>query len=80
MTGEITLKGKVLAIGGLKEKSMAAYKEGIKTVIIPYENENDLQKVDKVVKNSVNFITAKDLDTVFKYSIESFSEMGSVGK
>lgn len=80
MTGEITLKGKVLAIGGLKEKSMAAYKEGIKTVIIPYENESDLQKVDDVVKNSVKFITAKDLKTVFKYSIENFSEMSSAKK
>ncbi len=70
MTGEITLKGKVLPIGGLKEKSMAAYKKGIKTVIIPSGNENDLQKIDDVVKNSVNFIMADNLDTVFEYALD----------
>lgn len=69
MTGEITLKGKVLPIGGLKEKTMAAYKEGIKTVIIPSGNENDLQKIDDVVKNSLNFIMADNLDTVFNHAL-----------
>lgn len=69
MTGEITLKGKVLPIGGLKEKTMAAYKEGIKTVIIPSGNENDLQKIDDVVKKSLNFIMADNLDTVFNHAL-----------
>ena len=50
MTGEITLQGRVLAIGGLREKSMAAYKNGIKTVIIPAANEPDLAEIDDVVK------------------------------
>ena len=50
MTGEITLRGRVLAIGGLREKSMAAYKNGIKTVIIPAANEPDLAEIDDVVK------------------------------
>lgn len=67
MTGEITLRGKVLPIGGLKEKSMAAYKNGIKTVIIPKANEADLEDVDNVVKENVNFIP-----------VESFSEIISI--
>ena len=69
MTGEITLKGKVLPIGGLREKTMAAYKEGIKTVIIPSGNENDLEKIDDVVKKSVNFVMADTLETVFKHAL-----------
>ncbi len=71
MTGEITLKGRVLPIGGLKEKTMAAYKEGIKTVIIPSGNENDLKKVDRVVKDSINFIMADNLETVFAHALSS---------
>lgn len=64
MTGEITLHGKVLPIGGLKEKSMAAYKAGVKTVIIPKENEADLDEVDDTVKDNVNFIPAEKIQTV----------------
>lgn len=64
MTGEITLHGKVLPIGGLKEKSMAAYKAGIKTVIIPFENKPDLEEVDEVVLKNLNFIPAKTIETV----------------
>ncbi len=64
MTGEITLRGRVLPIGGLKEKSMAAYRNGIKTVIIPEDNLPDLALIADVVKNNVEFIPAKVLDTV----------------
>ena len=64
MTGEITLHGKVLPIGGLKEKSMAAYKAGVKTVIIPKENEADLDEVDETVKDNVRFIPAEKIQTV----------------
>ena len=64
MTGEITLHGKVLPIGGLREKSMAAYKAGIKTVIMPFENKPDLEDVDEVVKENVRFIPAKSIETV----------------
>lgn len=64
MTGEITLHGKVLPIGGLREKSMAAYKAGIQTVIIPEENVPDLEEVDSVVREHVTFVPAKTLDTV----------------
>ena len=64
MTGEITLHGKVLPIGGLKEKSMAAYKAGVKTVIIPKENEPDLEEIDETVRNNVHFIPAEKIQTV----------------
>ncbi|MGN0691118.1 MAG: S16 family serine protease, partial [Oscillospiraceae bacterium] len=65
MTGEITLHGKVLPIGGLREKTMAAYKEGIKTVIIPKGNEGDLDEVDSLVKENVRFVLAEKLSEVF---------------
>ncbi len=64
MTGEITLRGKVLAIGGLKEKSMAAYRAGVKTVCIPKENEPDIDELDEVVKQNVRFVVAEDISTV----------------
>lgn len=64
MTGEITLHGKVLPIGGLREKSMAAYKAKVKTVIIPYENKPDLEEVDDVVKENVRFIPVKNIEAV----------------
>ena len=70
MTGEITLKGRVLPIGGLREKTMAAYRAGVKTVIIPAGNESDLQKIDSVVKSHINFVKADDLDTVLDNALQ----------
>ncbi|MPM89102.1 Lon protease 1 [bioreactor metagenome] len=64
MTGEITIRGRVLPIGGLKEKSMAAYRAGVKTVIIPKENERDLTEIDKIVLNNVRFIPVSNMDEV----------------
>ena len=64
MTGEITLHGKVLPIGGLREKTMAAYKAGKKTVIIPSANKPDLEEVDDVVKNAIEFVYADTLEDV----------------
>ena len=64
MTGEITLHGKVLPIGGLREKTMAAFKAEIGTVIIPSQNNSDLEEVDDVVKNAINFVCADKLETV----------------
>ena len=64
MTGEITLRGRVLPIGGLKEKSMAAYKAGIKTVIIPKDNVPDLYEVDSVVKENIEFKPVETIDEV----------------
>jgi ATP-dependent Lon protease len=69
MTGEITLRGRVLPIGGLREKTMAAYRAGIKTVIIPEDNNADLAEVDKVVLDHITFITADNMDKIFKTAI-----------
>ena len=65
MTGEVTLRGKVLAIGGLKEKSLAAFRAGYKRLIIPKENEKDLTDVPDEVKQKVNIITVENIDQVF---------------
>ena len=70
MTGEITLRGRVLPIGGLKEKSMAAYKAGIKTVIIPYDNISDLDEVDPKVKEAVSFVPVKTVEAVWDAALE----------
>lgn len=64
MTGEVTLRGRVLAIGGLKEKTMAAKRNGIRTVLIPRENLRDLAEIDPVVRESLRFVTAESVDTV----------------
>jgi len=64
MTGEVTLHGKVLPIGGLREKTMAAYKAGIKTVIIPLANKPELEEVDQVVKDAIEFVYAENLKDV----------------
>ena len=64
MTGEITLRGKVLAIGGLKEKSMAAFKNGIDTVFIPKQNERDISDFDQAVKDKINFIAVENFTEV----------------
>lgn len=69
MTGEITLRGKVLPIGGLREKSMGAYKEGMTTVIIPDGNVPDLEEVDKVVRDKINFVPAKTIDDVLSAAL-----------
>ena len=62
MTGEITLSGKVTAIGGLKEKSVAALRAGIKTVIMPKENEKDLEEIPEEVRNSLEFIMVDEIE------------------
>jgi ATP-dependent Lon protease len=69
MTGEISLRGNVLPIGGLKEKSMAAYKNKMKTVLIPQDNVPDLEKVDEVVKKNIEFIPVSTLDEVLNLAL-----------
>lgn len=69
MTGEITLHGKVLPIGGLKEKTMAAYKAGMKTVIVPAANKPDISEADETVKQNLEFIYAQTLDDVLENAL-----------
>lgn len=71
MTGEITLRGRVLPIGGLKEKSMAAYRTGVKTVVIPADNVPDLAEIDPAVKAGVEFVPASELSTVLRTALLS---------
>ena len=65
MTGEITLRGRVLAIGGLKEKTMAAKRHGITTVLIPRANERDLEEIDQTVRAALRFVPVETVDQVF---------------
>ena len=69
MTGEITLRGRVLPIGGLREKTMAAYKYGMKTVIIPAANVPDLEEVEDVVKEHIKFVPAERMETVLETAL-----------
>ncbi len=69
MTGEVTLRGRVLRIGGLKEKAIAAHRAGSKIVIIPQENERDLVKIPKEVKKDLQFYTVKDVKEVLKIAL-----------
>ncbi len=70
MTGEITLRGRVLPIGGLKEKTMAAFRAGVRTVIIPRENEKDLAEIDPTVREALQFITAEHMDAVLSATLD----------
>ncbi|KUO76832.1 MAG: peptidase [Clostridia bacterium BRH_c25] len=69
MTGEVTLRGRVLPIGGLKEKVLAAKRAGIKKVIIPFENEKDLEEIPDSVKRNMKFILAADMDEVLSHAL-----------
>jgi ATP-dependent Lon protease len=69
MTGEITLTGRVLPIGGLKEKSLAAYRAGIDTIIIPKDNEKDIQEIPKSIKNKLKFIIASKVEDVLENAL-----------
>lgn len=80
MTGEITLRGRVLPIGGLKEKSMAAYRQGMTKVVIPWDNVSDLEEIDEAVKAKIKFIPVKSIDDVFAVALkkEKKSEMVNI--
>ncbi len=69
MTGEVTLRGRVLPIGGLKEKTLAAFRMGIKTVIIPDENRPDYEELPQKIKDSLKFVFAKTMDTVLETAL-----------
>ena len=77
MTGEISIRGRVLPVGGLKEKTMAAMRHGIHTVIIPKDNEKDLEQIDQTVRNGLNFVTAQQIDTVLDAALNRNVEVFS---
>ena len=74
MTGEITLRGEVLPIGGLKEKLLAAHRGGIKTVLIPDQNVKDLTEIPENVKNCLEIHPVKWIDEVLEYALERMPE------
>jgi len=69
MTGEVTLRGNVLQIGGLKEKLLAAHRAGMKKVLIPFDNQKDLVEIPEVIKKSIKIISVKTIDEVLKYAL-----------
>jgi len=70
MTGEITLRGRILRVGGLKEKTMAAMRAGVKTVIIPAENEPDLGEIDQTVRHTLNFVSTDNIDSILEVALD----------
>jgi ATP-dependent Lon protease len=70
MTGEVTLRGKVMEIGGVNEKVLAAHRAGIKTVILPYENKKDMEEVPKEIKKDMKFVFAKTVDDVLRVALK----------
>ena len=75
MTGEISIRGRVLPIGGLKEKTMAALRHGIRTVIIPQDNEKDLEQIDQTVRKALNFVAVQNVDVVLNTALNRQSEI-----
>jgi ATP-dependent Lon protease len=69
MTGEITLRGKVMPVGGIKEKVIAAHRAGCKTVILPKENERDLEEVPDFVRRDLRFVLAEHMDEVLREAL-----------
>lgn len=78
MTGEVTLRGRVLAIGGLKEKTLAAYRAGIKKIIIPLQNKPDYNELPDVVKKNITFVYADNMEDV--YSVALLPEISKKAK
>ena len=74
MTGEVTLRGKVLAVGGLKEKVMAAYRAGIKTVVFPADNQKDLVEIPETIRSKITFIAVSAVDEVFQHAFAGVAE------
>src|SRR6185503_18803536 len=74
MTGEVTLRGKVIAVGGLKEKIMAAYRAGIKTVVFPADNQKDIVEVPEPVRSNMTLVPVSAVDEVFRYAFVGVAE------
>ena len=78
MTGEITLRGQVLPVGGIKEKMLAAHRAGLKTIILPQRNEADLEDLPEDVRKKLNFKFVKTVDQVLQFALEGDIEKKSV--
>lgn len=74
MTGEITLRGRVLPIGGLKEKSLAAHRAGYTKIIIPQNNEKDLDDIPESVRNELTFVPVSHVDEVLEHALAGVNE------
>jgi ATP-dependent Lon protease len=76
MTGEITLRGRVLPIGGLKEKALAAHRAGIRKILIPQDNEKDIVEIPESVRNEITFIPVSHMDQVLEHALVKVVEVG----
>ncbi len=70
MTGEITLRGRILPVGGIKEKTLAAMRGRISTVIIPYQNKKDLDEIPPYARKKMNFVLAKHIDEILQIALD----------
>jgi len=77
MTGEITLRGKVLPVGGIKDKVLAAHRAGVTKVILPKDNEKDLEEVPQDIKNKLEFVLVENIDQVLDMVLKPQVEIGA---
>lgn len=80
MTGEITLRGRVLPVGGLKEKCLAAFRSGVQTVAIPFQNQKDLEDIPRPLRNKLNFILARNMNDVLEVAFDEKPSGGAAAK
>jgi ATP-dependent Lon protease len=80
MTGEITLRGKILPIGGVKEKVLAAHRAGLKTVLLPRRNDRDLQEIPAEVRNDIKIVLVDTVDDVLKLALRPLSPVSGNGR
>ena len=80
MTGEVTLRGNVLQIGGLKEKLLAAHRAGIKKVLIPMDNKKDLVEIPEVIRKSIEIICVDNVDEVLKHALTKRAKTSQMGR
>lgn len=80
MTGELTLRGQILPIGGLKEKALAAYRAGVETVILPKENQKDMVEIPEEIKKKIKFVFVQTMEEVLKLALDTKQKVKKIGK